>query len=165
MPKTLRVVVAAFLTVLALASIGAIWVKDRSKTPAYCNTCHVVQPYYKSWASSEYPAAVHAKVGIACQSCHARPLRQSVREFVTYYITQDYKEPLQEVRVPKEDCIRCHGGYETLAELTQDLEWNFHNSHLGQIECRLCHKMHKVSVEYCAQCHKPKLNSPLWTTP
>lgn len=153
MPKTLTIVVVVLLTICALLGIGMIWLKDSSETTAYCNTCHIMQPYYQSWASSEYTAAAHSRVGIACQSCHARPLRQSVHEFTTYHITRDYSEPLREVRIPKENCMRCHGNYAHLAELTKDLEPNPHNSHLGQIECRLCHKMHKPSVDYCALCH------------
>jgi len=153
-PKIAKLVVAVLLTVLALASMGLIWLKDSSKTPTYCNTCHIIQPYHQSWESSEYMAAVHANLGIPCQSCHARPVRQSVKEFVSYYVTHDYQDPLRESRIPKEECFRCHEDYPHLAELTENPEMNPHDSHLGEVECRLCHKAHKPSELYCAQCHE-----------
>ena len=41
-----------------------------------------------------------------------------------------------------------------LAEATGDEELNPHDSHYGEMECRLCHKMHKPSELYCTQCHQ-----------
>ena len=91
-------------------------------------------------AAGESPAAVqnladrHIARGLKCESCHA-----------------DAAHPAP---VKKEKCLSCHGGsYEKLAEQTDSLEINPHDSHLGKIECTKCHRGHKPAVLECARCH------------
>ena len=53
-------------------------------------------------------------------------------------------------------CLQCHGSYEELAELTphpEIEEANPHKSHLGEVDCSVCHHAHTPSVTYCLQCH------------
>ena len=60
-----------------------------------------------------------------------------------------------------ESCIECHGSYADVKELTKDLpEANPHDSHLGELDCRDCHKMHKPSEVVCASCHNFDLVAP-----
>ena len=76
----------------------------------------------------------HIARGLKCESCHA-----------------DAAHPAP---VKKEKCLSCHGGsYEKLAEQTDSLEINPHDSHLGKIECTKCHRGHKPAVLECARCH------------
>ncbi|NLE75823.1 MAG: cytochrome c3 family protein [Chloroflexi bacterium] len=170
MSKTLKIVFAVFFTILALASMGMSWMRDGSKQPESCKSCHLVAPYHETWESSPFGAADHAGRGIGCQSCHARPLRQVVHEYVTYYITKDYREPLRERRIPKEECYKCHehGSFEQIIAFTADLpeHRNPHNSpHYGEMECYTCHKMHAPSEDYCEMCHTPADRGPGWTLP
>lgn len=83
---------------------------------------------------------------------------QQVHEFVAY-VEGDYEIPLRELKYPMKECLECHerGSYEQISEKTAHFESsagaNPHDSHYGELECRLCHKMHKESEDYCGQCH------------
>ena len=79
----------------------------------------------------------HVKAGVKCESCHGSD--------------QAAKGPRT---VKKETCLACHGGtYAKLAEKTDSLEVNPHDSHLGEIECTKCHRGHQKPVLECARCH------------
>lgn len=57
-------------------------------------------------------------------------------------------------------CFTCHGSYEDLAAATNKLDPNPHYTHLGDMLCGECHKIHGPSVNMCATCHNIKLNIP-----
>ena len=86
------------------------------------------------------------------------PMKEQVTELVTY-VRGNYQTPLRERRFSKEFCLGCHEheSYAQLAEMTKALEEeigaNPHDSHYGELECRLCHKVHRASQDYCANCH------------
>jgi fumarate reductase flavoprotein subunit len=59
-------------------------------------------------------------------------------------------------------CLKCHGNAEgkfigTDRKFTFDggvtVNANPHQSHLVELPCTECHKMHVASVNYCNQCH------------
>ncbi len=55
----------------------------------------------------------------------------------------------------KDQCLKCHGSFDKLAEQTKDLVPNPHYSHLGEVDCVACHKGDKTEPELtCNQCHK-----------
>ena len=54
-------------------------------------------------------------------------------------------------------CAECHGEMEDVAKLTEQLKINPHKSHLVDIDCTECHKIHEPSVLYCNQCHDYKM--------
>ena len=142
--------------------MGLIWVRDSSRTPEYYALFpDVMGPYYSSWASSDYLANAHAESAITCQSCHPRTFGESLGEMVAY-ARGEYEVPLQEH--PDEECFQCHGSYAEVIQGTEALELNPHESHLGELDCEICHKMHGPSVDYCAQCHGAVATGPGWTT-
>ena len=167
MPRGLKIITAAVLIVIGLASMGLIWVRDSSRRPEYCARCHVVMdPYYSSWESSDYLAHEHATSAIPCQTCHPRTIGELLGEIVTY-ARGEYEAPLQEQKHPLEECFQCHGSYEEVIQSTEGLELNPHDSHISEIsemECSICHKMHRASEDYCAQCHGPVATGLGWTT-
>ena len=83
-------------------------------------------------AESQMHADRHIAQGAKCESCHlgGKP-----------------------GPVAKEQCLACHGSYAKVAEQTDKLDINPHDSHLGQIECTKCHKGHKAPVVECNRCH------------
>jgi hypothetical protein len=97
-------------------------------------------PYYQSWAKSEYLGHRHAQQSVTCGLCHGKSF--------------------PETRASMEQCLTCHGSYQHLAKLTEDVYPNPHNSHLGEIRCTLCHKAHEQSVLYCNLCHVFDLKVP-----
>jgi fumarate reductase flavoprotein subunit len=96
------------------------------------------------WADSPFLATIHAKKDIACSSCHGED---------TLPVLDDKPE--------NATCFKCHGSYELLAEKTpgkDHVSRNPHASHLGVVNCRLCHKAHEASITYCLDCHNFEMN-------
>jgi fumarate reductase flavoprotein subunit len=75
----------------------------------------------------------HTKAGIACTSCHPGGTPSN--------------------KVPMSVCTECHGNYAKIALKTQDFAPNPHESHLGEVECTVCHHAHKPSEDGCRSCH------------
>ena len=152
------VLIAVLLAVVVLGGVGAVGFWQYHEKPEFCGTCHIMDPYVESWEESDYGASTHAEYDVTCLECHVPTLEQQMNELVVY-LQGDYEIPLKELKYAKESCYQCHehGSYEQIVELTADVEEEFganpHASHYGELECRLCHKMHKESEDYCAQCH------------
>ncbi len=94
---------------------------------------------FASWAGSSYTDAIHAKAGVTCGGCHGA-------EF-----------PVADATVENSRCLSCHGPAERLATTTEPKDFkdrNPHKSHLGDINCRVCHRAHSESKVYCLDCHQ-----------
>jgi hypothetical protein len=166
----LLVVIAGVLVAcIAAAGGGALWLKKQLRSPDYCASCHAVASQYQSWKSSPFLAHTHAKLGLTCQSCHQRTLLDGVRELAST-VTRSYQLPLKDHPVDPAACLTCHGSYKLLAARTQDLKGpdgfalgrNPHDSHWGALQCGVCHKMHKPSVDFCSKCHLSPMQGPAW---
>ncbi|WP_261389216.1 flavocytochrome c [Ferrimonas balearica] len=86
-----------------------------------------------AYAKGDSLADFHKAMG-GCDSCHTKPLKVSDSES---------HENAQ--------CRDCHGGYEELAN--DQLEFDPHTSHLGDINCTACHRGHDAPKMYCNECH------------
>lgn len=98
----------------------------------------LTRPIFTSWASSSFTDATHAKANVMCAGCHGKNFAEEGDS------------------VEKERCQSCHGGYRELAAKTQPSDFpdrNPHRSHLGEVECNVCHKAHGPSSVYCLKCH------------
>jgi fumarate reductase flavoprotein subunit len=82
----------------------------------------------------------HKKAGIVCQDCH--------------------KDGSPEGNIITAICFKCHIGYSKLAERTNKITPNPHESHIGYLECFACHHIHKLSEDYCGECHKFSFKVP-----
>ena len=94
---------------------------------------------FASWAGSEYTDRLHGKQGIVCAGCHGKKLPNG-------------SETPENSR-----CLACHGPLEKLAAKSEPAEFkdrNPHKSHLGEINCTVCHFAHEASKVYCLECHK-----------
>jgi RecJ-like exonuclease len=77
----------------------------------------------------------HQAKGVGCADCHGKG---------------------KPAAVPAEKCLSCHGTYDELVKKTAHLRpVNPHASpHWGaDIECRVCHRQHEPTVNWCAHCH------------
>ncbi len=84
-------------------------------------------------------ADMHKAGNVKCAACHGK------------------KAPAKGATVDNARCIACHGTYEKLASKSMPKEalgGNPHKSHLGPIECAICHRGHQPSETYCLKCHK-----------
>ena len=95
-------------------------------------------PFYSglfiAGAAPLFLADKHKITGVACGGCH--------------------KENPPKNKVPTVICNECHGDQAKLANRTQKVIPNPHESHLGEVECELCHHAHKPSEDYCGSCHE-----------
>jgi len=82
----------------------------------------------------------HKVAGIGCGDCHNG-------------------NPPKEL-APTEVCTKCHGDQAKLANRTQKVIPNPHESHLGEVKCELCHHAHKPSENYCSTCHEFNFKVP-----
>jgi len=183
MPKVLNIILVAVLSLIGLASMGTVTLKDSLKRPEYCVNCHP-DPYYTSWEDSDYLAAAHSKAAIRCQTCHPKSLGAAMSNIVTD-LKGNFR--LRRLRFSKEACFRCHahGSYAELIERTEHIKLNAstpagpssdgdvskawvaaqnpHNFyHWGEMDCRICHKMHRASEDYCSECHEPSASGAGW---
>ena len=155
--KRRNILVIATIVVAVIVAGAAGW--KYHEQPQFCaDLCHLMEPYEASWESSDFEVRAHAEAGLVCLDCHEPTIKEQVEE-VIHYATNDFSDPLRERKMPMETCLSCkeHGTYQEMVEVTQPLEeeWerNPHNSHWGEMECHLCHNMHRPSVNYCASCH------------
>lgn len=167
MSKRRIVIIGVLLGVVVIGGVGAIRFWEYHERPEFCGICHIMEPYLVSWEDSEYGSYAHAVEDVTCLECHDPTVEQQVHELVVY-MQGDFTVPLEEREYGNEFCFDCHEtnehtSYEEVIQLTADLELNPHGSHLGQLECEICHKMHGLSEDYCADCHGPVATGPGWT--
>ncbi|MGE5545013.1 MAG: cytochrome c3 family protein [Bacillota bacterium] len=147
------VLLVAALVVFIGAATTAVLLQASEK-PSFCATCHVIQPYYESWKTGNLLAAKHGEAEIKCLDCHQQSIPEKIHEGVAF-VTGNYEKPLKERDFSMADCLACHTeDWEKTVAATNFESSNPHDSHLGEIECHLCHKMHRESQVYCAQCHE-----------
>jgi fumarate reductase flavoprotein subunit len=82
-------------------------------------------------------ADLHGAKKLGCADCHGSGKKIVVDD--------------SETKVNK-NCINCHGTLEALAAKAKG-HINPHGSHLGQINCTVCHHGHEQSKAYCNGCH------------
>jgi hypothetical protein len=83
---------------------------------------------------------VHLLSGITCTDCHgtARPAQPP----------------------ESQKCLSCHPDYKnTVLQVNKTLS-NPHDSHMGDLDCGLCHHQHSKSENFCSQCHWWKYSVP-----
>ena len=168
MSKRRIVVIGVLLGVVVIGGVGAVAAWKYHELPQFCATCHIMDPYLESWQASDYGAYAHAQQDVTCLECHVPTTQQQVNELVVY-MQGDFTVPLEELEVSEEFCFDCHlpnehTSYEEVIQRTKGLELNPHESHLGEMDCDICHKTHKLSEDYCADCHGPVATGPGWTT-
>lgn len=94
-----------------------------------------------AYAAEDALLTAHTSKGIQCAACH-----QEV-------------PPAKRVKTAK--CQSCHGSYEQLAERTKNMQPNnVHANHLGDLECKACHGVHKQQKLECDECHQFKFSMP-----
>jgi len=149
-----------------LAAIAGAAFIHRSAQPSFCTSCHLMQPYYDSWASSS-----HSEV--TCIECHYAPGikaeamgKLQAANQVVKYVTGSYgMKPWAEIE--DASCLRsgCHIEDELVGELEfLGVRYN-HLEHLGelrrgkQLQCASCHSQMvqgdhvAVTKATCFLCH------------
>ncbi|MGB5401502.1 MAG: cytochrome c3 family protein, partial [Thermoanaerobaculia bacterium] len=150
--------------ILGIGIVATYGAMHMSSTPSFCGSCHVMSPYYESWAESS-----HANIN--CVDCHISPgITQELRKkyeamaMVARYFTGTYgTNPWAEV--DDSACLECHErrllmGREVFGDVLFD-----HGPHLSELrrgkrlKCTSCHSQivqgshMTVTATTCTLCH------------
>jgi hypothetical protein len=156
-----------------LVAVGTVGFVEYSAHPSFCTNCHIMQPYYDSWATSTHNE-------VACIACHYAPgiKAEAMGKFqaanqVVKYVTGAYgTKPWAEI----EDAACLRSGCHTLRRVEGVVTYNGpndpeilvrfdHSQHLGelrrgkQLRCTSCHSQivqgnHvAVTATSCYLCH------------
>lgn len=156
----------AVAAVLLFLASGAVFVRV-SESPRFCLSCHIMEPYYKSWEESTHH-------DVNCLDCHYPPTLAGHAESkfraisqVVQYFTGSYGTRLW-AEIDDEACLRegCHETrlLERRAEYKEGIAFD-HAAHLGEmrrgkkLRCTSCHSQivigtHiAVTESVCFTCH------------
>ncbi len=151
---TMSNIVIIALVGIGLASVAVIHQSDTN--PNLCSICHIMQPNVISYQTGNTMDHVHQKAGIECKDCHDYPVTAEISSGVNFLIG-NYEVNSQGVlnkRVYSDEmCLDCHISQQHLADTTDYLFRNPHNSHWGFMPCSNCHISHGEQIDYCSSCH------------
>lgn len=162
-PRFFRVLLLGFLCLLALL-VGLF---EYSTSPRFCNSCHIMRPYYRAWKTSSHNF-------VPCVECHYPPGRRDELRVkfqamtqVVKFVTRTYgSRPYAEVE--DASCLRdgCHETRLLEGKVTFKRGIVFdHKPHLTEarrgrkLRCTSCHSQivvgtHMVVTEStCFLCH------------
>jgi nitrate/TMAO reductase-like tetraheme cytochrome c subunit len=157
---------------MALVAIGAFLALGTAGTVAYtsrsdfCNTCHIMEPYYQSWKHSKHHM-------VDCVECHFEPglletvdgKFKAVNQLTKYVTGTAGTKPWAEVS--DQSCMRsgCHSERLLSGEITFGRVRFDHRHHLletrrgRQLRCTSCHSQivqgshMSVTTSTCFLCH------------
>jgi len=148
------------LFVVAIILIGGISyavMEKVSANPAFCASCHNMQPYYDSYKEGNLLAKKHADANVTCHDCHEPSFEQQATEGIKQ-ITGNYKDPLPAYEYSNELCLKCHD-FEKVKSKTAFLgkanpHASTHDEGNETPDCYKCHSVHHLqSTEECGKCH------------
>ncbi|WP_110953541.1 cytochrome c3 family protein [Anaerosinus massiliensis] len=141
----------AAVALVVLIGAGSFAMKQASANPAFCASCHNLEPYVAGYEDSDLLANAHNKAGVKCIDCHQKSIADKVEEGIAY-VTDDFDDPMEKRKLDNDTCLKCHD-VEKIKAKTQFGEQNPHDSHMGDLVCSDCHSMHRKSKTTCSQCH------------
>ena len=159
----MRIKGAGFIVSAALLLVS-VFAYGAGEGTSCSGGCHIIKPYEDGVADQNLLVNRHFKAGITCTDCHERT-KEDIEHEKEVFKSGDYEKPLYTREYDADFCFRCHGDYKSLAdgsaELTERLGRNPHKSHMGDVPCSECHKVHQPSKFVCSECHKSKWDEKL----
>jgi nitrate/TMAO reductase-like tetraheme cytochrome c subunit len=164
--KPLKIGIQVGVLAVILAAVGTVGFIEYSAQPGFCTNCHIMQPYYDSWATSTHN-------DVPCIKCHYAPgvKAEAMGKFqaanqVARYVTGAYgTKPWAEI----EDAACLRSGCHSLRKVEGVVSYRGvrfdHTQHLGelrrgkQLRCTSCHSQivqgqHlAVTQTTCNLCH------------
>jgi len=170
-------ILAAIAGVASLALFTGLFFYSTS--PSFCNSCHIMKPYYEAWKISKHNQ-------VACVTCHMPPQTQAAMwakfqsiNHVVQLVTKKYtSKPYAQIE--DASCLRsgCHATNILQGKVTFKKGIRFdHKFHLGdlrrgkQLRCTSCHSQivvgtHlEVTESTCYLCHFKSSAAPVISLP
>jgi len=167
-PRRWRVWAVAVGVLLVLYTIPAAFTVH----PRACATCHSMEPYYETWASSRHRGAADT-----CLHCHAKPgainrmiYRATMYKDIVSVATRGRFTLFDTSQVTDASCQQagCHS-LNRIYSLSGQIQIN-HRLHVSEAEisCVYCHEgaghegVRGTSVppmSLCAECHEPQMET------
>lgn len=151
MSRSVRSILLALIVLVAGAGAYAgfrVW-NYTQHDPAFCRSCHLMQPAWEKWESS-----AHSKV--ECHACHQQSMYDSVAQLAKFVLLRP--ETIgKHADVDYQKCSACH--------LSRDPRWKQvaetagHKAHFARkgLECVSCHSrgVHRFvrPTDSCKDCH------------
>ncbi len=144
-----------FVIVLLSMFVGGGAFAEYSMQPSFCNSCHIMEPYYKAWHLSTHK-------NVACVDCHFAPgLENTIKgkwqasAQAVKYITQTYGSK-PHAQIDDAACLRS-GCHETRL-LEGGVKWEVRNEKGELVTIRFDHKPHLTQIRRgkqlrCTSCH------------
>jgi nitrate/TMAO reductase-like tetraheme cytochrome c subunit len=144
--RPLKIAIQVGILAVILMTIATVGFIEYSAQPGFCNNCHLMEPYYESWATSSHNS-------VKCISCHYAPGikaeamgKVQAANQVVKYVTGAYgMKPWAEI----EDAACLRSGCHTERALEGEVDYEGvrfdHTQHLGelrrgkQLRCTSCH--------------------------
>ncbi len=148
------IIVAALVVVGGAA--GGYMIHLSNTSPEFCGICHIMDPNVDSYLTSNDLDNLHNQAGVECKECHDYPLDAEITSGIAFLVGNyevDNEGKLMPVTYDNDMCLQCHISYDYVAQSTDFLRRNPHNSHNGQLPCKTCHVSHGDQIDYCSSCH------------
>lgn len=164
--RPIQIAIQVGVLVVIVMGVGTVGFIQYSGQPSFCLNCHIMRPYYDSWASSSHN-------DVKCIECHYAPgvKAEAMGKFqaanqVVKYVTGAYgSKPWAEI----EDAACLRSGCHTERKLERPVDFNGirfdHTEHLSELRrgkrlrCTSCHSQivqgdHvAVTASTCYLCH------------
>ncbi|MEJ2237896.1 MAG: cytochrome c3 family protein [Gemmatimonadales bacterium] len=164
--RPIRILIQLSVLFVILSAVGTVGFVEYSAQPGFCDNCHIMIPYYESWAGSSHN-------DVPCIKCHYAPGIKAeamgkiqAANQVVKYVTGTYgMKPWAEIEDAA--CLRsgCHEQRKLEGEVVYKGIRFDHAHHLGelrrgkQLRCTSCHSQivqgnHlSVTESTCYLCH------------
>ncbi len=93
MRRALKLVAVLFFRFCSTTGLALAGLYEVSQSPDYCRWCHVMDPYVRSWESSDFLAHAHYRADVTCQTCHPQTMTDLLNEIVAM-VRESYFVPL-----------------------------------------------------------------------
>ncbi len=123
------------LFLLAIVSSLSLW--SCTTVPTEKASGEKATQVEKAALKGGFLADMHQGKQVSCDGCHGT---------VADNVVNDNEQPVND------NCIKCHGGLEEVVKKDTG-HIKPHKSHLGDINCTVCHHGHVASQIYCLNCH------------
>lgn len=128
---------------------------EYSMQPSFCNSCHIMEPYYRAWHESSHK-------NVACPECHFAPgLENTIKgkwqasAQAVKFITQTYGSK-PHAQIDDASCLR--SGCHERRLLEGAVKWDVKNEKGDKVTIRFDHKPHLTQIRRgkelrCTSCH------------